>query len=115
MCLPSWKRLANKHPYRLKIMDSLEKFREDLDRVDKQLVELLVRRLDICSEVAKFKKAHGIPMMQPHRVEYVKHRCANLAVSHGLDSEFITRLYTLIINEACRLENEIIDSSEDVA
>ncbi|ARV58881.1 hypothetical protein BZZ01_09775 [Nostocales cyanobacterium HT-58-2] len=94
-------------------MNSLENFRKDLDEVDAQLINVLARRLNICDQVAQFKKIHHIPMMQPHRVEYVKQRCATLAASHGLDTDFIMRLYTLIIDEACRLEDKIINSSQE--
>lgn len=89
-------------------MNSLEEFRKRIDQVDAELISAIGRRLAICNEVAHFKRANGIPMMQPARVEAVKERAAAAAPAHGLRPEFLRELYGLIIAEACRLEDDII-------
>jgi chorismate mutase len=91
-------------------MNSLDDFRKEIDRIDAALLDALGRRLAICAEVAHFKRAQGIPMMQPSRVEAVKDRVAALAAAHGLRPEFVRELYGQIIAEACRLEDDIIDA-----
>ena len=93
-------------------MNALEQFREELDSIDAQIVESLGRRFDVCRRVAQLKKEHGIPMMQPDRVEQVKQRRAALGASHGVDADFIVALYTLIIQEACRLEDKVIENED---
>jgi chorismate mutase-like protein len=89
----------------------LNSYRKQLDQLDEQIVELIGRRFGICQEVARVKKAEGILMMQPDRVEAVKQKAVERARACGVDEEFITRLYRLIIDEACRLENDIIEMS----
>lgn len=96
------------------MLDTLESFRKDLDAIDATLVDALGRRLALCRRIAAYKREHGIPMMQPHRVELVKRRCAALGEQHGLDARFVVELYTLIIGEACRIEDDIIDARPDV-
>lgn len=91
------------------MLDTLENFRKELDAIDATLVDTLGRRLELCRRIAAYKREHGIPMMQPHRVELVKKRCAALGEQHGLDARFVIELYTLIIGEACRIEDDIID------
>lgn len=86
----------------------LDPFRERIDNIDRQITTLLADRLQVCAEVAAYKKQHAIPMMQPDRVEAVKDRCAALGASKGLRAEFVKELYGRIIDEACRLEDEII-------
>ena len=90
-------------------MKSLEDFRRQIDQVDAELLAALGKRLAICADVAHFKRAHGIAMMQPARVTAVKDRVAALASEHGLRSDFLRDLYGAIIAEACRLEDDIID------
>jgi prephenate dehydrogenase len=87
---------------------SLEDFRRELDELDTLLLQLLGNRLDICREVATFKRSNGIPMMQQARVESVKQRAAERGLAHGLDPAFTTRIYEAIIAEACRVEDAII-------
>jgi chorismate mutase len=90
-------------------MDKLAGFRGELNAVDAEIVRLLGRRYGICRAVAHYKREHGIPMMQPGRVAEVKERCAQMAREHGMDPDFARRLYGMIIDEACRMEDEIID------
>jgi chorismate mutase len=55
------------------------------------------------------KKAEGIPMMQPERVATVRSAYAERGRELGVSPDFMTRFAVLLIDEACRLENEIID------
>jgi chorismate mutase-like protein len=89
-------------------MTSLPDFRAHIDALDTQIIRALADRLSVCREVAVFKKAHGIPMMQPGRVEVVKERAAAAAVAAGLNRAFILQLYSLIIDEACRIEDDLM-------
>ena len=90
-------------------MEALSRFREELNGLDEQLVDLLGKRFKIIREVGHFKKANTIPMMQSKRVEKVKDRCAEMGKKVQLDPVFIRTLYTLIIDEACRVEDSIMD------
>lgn len=90
-------------------MDTLMALRQQLNSLDEQLVRLLGRRYEICRAAARHKREHGIPMMQPSRVAEVKERCARMAGEHDVDPDFVRRLYGMIIDEACRMESEIID------
>ena len=90
-------------------MDVLMAFRKELNSLDEQIIRLLGRRYEICRAVAQHKRENGIPMMQPGRVAEVKERCARMASEHDVDPDFARRLYGLIIDEACRMEDAIID------
>jgi len=89
-------------------MDPLHDLRIKLDDIDGDLVKKLVDRLKICDQIAEVKRDNRIPMMQPHRIDYVRKRCANLAGIHGVNQAFIEDIYALIIDEACRRQTEII-------
>lgn len=91
-------------------MYGLDEFRAQLNMLDEKLITILSERYEICRAVADFKKEHEIPMMQPDRVEEVKKRCAAMAENKNINPDFVRNLYTLIIEEACRLEDDIIDS-----
>lgn len=91
-------------------MSELDGFRDEIDDLDRRLVALIGRRYEICRQVAEHKRSNGIPMMQSGRVEQVKARVAELGVQHGVNPELLRQLYALIIGEAWRLEDEIIDA-----
>ena len=81
-----------------------------MNGIDESLIKLLGERVEICRQVAYYKRDAGVPMMQPKRVEQVKDRCATMGEAVGLDATFVRDLYTLIIKETCRVEDEIIDA-----
>ena len=82
--------------------------RDELDGLDRTLLETLRRRLDCCCRIGLHKRDHAIPMMQPHRIGVVQARAAAFAAEHGMNPDFLRSLYELIITETCRLEDEII-------
>jgi chorismate mutase len=93
-------------------VDKLTGFRKALNLLDEELIRVLGQRYEICREVARHKREHGIPMMQPGRVAEVKERCASLAAEHRVNPEFVRRLFAMIIDEACRMEDEIIGDDQ---
>jgi chorismate mutase-like protein len=90
-------------------VEALNQFRSELNALDERLLQLIGERFRICRAVAQFKRDNAIPMMQPARVAEVKERCAKLAASYDVDPDFARRLLGSIIDEACRLEDAIID------
>jgi 4-amino-4-deoxychorismate mutase len=93
---------------RVNVDDSLRPLRDDLDRIDERLLAALRERMTCCIHIAEVKRDNGIPMMQPHRVDAVHKRARSYAEAHGLDQEYLIRLYQLIIAETCRVEDEVI-------
>lgn len=87
----------------------MENYRVQLDELDNEIVALILKRMSVCEEIGHYKKAHNIPMMQPHRVQFVKKKAARLAEAAQLNPQFMEAIYTLIIQEACELQTKIIN------
>ena len=90
-------------------MSGLEPFRRRLDVIDDEIARLLGERFDICREVALYKSAHGIPMMQPDRVEEVRARYLARGAEANLPADFTGDLFDLLIAATCRAEDELMD------
>ena len=87
-------------------------FRERLDPIDEEIARLLGERFQICREVARYKSEHGIPMMQPARVEEVRSRYLARGAEENLPADFTGELFELLIGATCRLEDELMEGSE---
>ncbi len=87
-------------------MRTLEACREEIDRLDEQLLALLGRRFQVCREIGRHKRALGLATVQPTRAAEVRRRAVALGASAGLDARFVSALYDLIMAEACRLQDE---------
>ena len=96
-------------------MSGLEPFRRRLDGIDEEIARLLGERFDVCREVALYKSAHGIPMMQPGRVEEVRARYLSRGAQAGLPGEFSGDLFDLLIAATCKEEDELMAAREQGA
>lgn len=90
----------------------IAELRQAIDSIDARLVELLGARLRHCLEVGQLKRQFSMPVMQPGRVTQVIERAVVAGQSHGLHPQFARDTWTMIINEACRLEDEINEHAE---
>ncbi len=88
----------------------LDEHRRRIDQLDDQIVELLGTRFAVVREVAALKGREGIPARLPDRIEEVCARNAARGSRLGLDPEFVRGLYATIIDEACRLEDTMMES-----
>jgi chorismate mutase-like protein len=92
-------------------VSGLEPYRQRLDEIDDQIARLFGERFDVCREVAHHKREHGIPMMQPHRVGAVRARYLQRGAEAGLPADFCERLFEVLIDATCRLEDELIEAA----
>jgi len=94
-------------------IEALAPLRQRLDEVDGQILDLLVRRMEICMDVARTKAERNIPMMQTARVSHVVGRAREHATLHGLPAEYFGGLYERIVEETCAHENVLIAAMRD--
>ena len=90
-------------------MSGLEPFRRRLDAIDDEIARLLGERFEICREVALYKSAHEIPMMQPDRVAIVRRRYLDRGAQADLPEDFTADLFDLLIAATCREEDRLMD------
>lgn len=98
----------------ISVKEILSPYRKRIDELDKKLVDMLVDRFNIIREVAEIKCKYNIPSVLQDRVDEVRNNAANMAEEKGLNREFVYDLYTMMIDYACRLEDEVIGSKDKV-
>jgi chorismate mutase-like protein len=91
-------------------MSGLEPYRRRLDGLDDEIARLLGERFDVCREIARYKLAHEIPMMQPDRVAIVRDRYLGRGEEAGLPEEFSAGLFELLIAATCKAEDELMEA-----
>lgn len=88
-------------------MEIMKPFRQRIDALDDQIIDLLIARIGIIREVGQFKFENDIPAVLPDRVIEVRERAAARAAAKGLDADLVRALYTTIIGFSCDLEETI--------
>jgi chorismate mutase len=89
-------------------VSGLEPFRRQLDELDEGISRLLGERFEVCREIAHYKQAHDIPMMQPGRVAEVRARYLTRGAEVELPPDFTAALFELLIGATCKMEDELI-------
>jgi chorismate mutase-like protein len=89
-------------------MEILKPYRERIDQLDRQILDLLRARFDIIDEVAILKKREGIDAVLPDRVDAVRENAAHYAAELGLDVDFVRMFWTQLIDNSCQREDKFI-------
>ena len=79
-------------------MKSLEECRMEIDRLDSQIVDLLVRRIYVTNEVAERKKKQNLPIYDQMREELLMRRVRQLAGTEY--EEVVSAVYETFIQES---------------
>lgn len=77
-------------------MDELTQLRREIDKIDAQLVALFERRMAVTRAVGKYKRARGLPVLDPGRERAVLESKRALLRDKAL-SDDVTELFETIM------------------
>ena len=89
-------------------MKGLQAWREEIDRVDRELVALLNRRAETVLGLAPLKREKGMPVREPDREQFV---VANIVSSNRgpLSDSALERIYRAVIREMRAMQQDRVD------
>jgi chorismate mutase len=88
---------------------SLKGLRSQIDSLDLDLIEILIKRMNIAQKIGLKKKDNGITILQPERWEYIlKDRVLN-GKKGGLSNEFLILLLRAIHQESINIQTDIMN------
>jgi chorismate mutase len=79
-------------------LDDLKQLRMKIDDVDEQILQFLVRRVEICQAVGVAKKAKRLPIRDAEREAEIFKRVRERAVKLALDPVQVEAVYREIVN-----------------
>lgn len=87
---------------------SIERWRNEIDSIDEQLIRLLNERSRCAIELGRIKRELGLPIYSPDREsEVISHV---RSINPGpLDSDAVRRLFERIIDESRRIERITVE------
>ena len=83
-------------------LESLENYRDSIDRLDAILVFTLAERFKITEKVGKLKATVNLPASDPKRENRQLERLEKLSLEAGLDPIFAAEFLKFIISEVIR-------------
>ncbi|MCH5324860.1 MAG: chorismate mutase [Eubacterium sp.] len=90
----------------------LSKIRQEIDSIDDEMLRLFLRRMELCVDVARYKKEKGLPVFQEKREEAILQRISDNS-PEGL-AEGSRLLYTNIMEISKCLQRRMLSQPQDI-
>jgi chorismate mutase len=90
--------------------ESLDELRKEIDKLDNRLLETLAARKEISELIGKYKAEHGITILQTRRYDELLKTRQEQAEKHGLNTEFVVKVFEDIHEESVAIQNEIMNN-----
>ena len=91
-------------------MYALEKFREQINQIDDELLLLIGQRMKIADMIGEFKKNNSITILQTNRWNEILERAFKKGEGLGLSKDFITKYFDAVHMESINHQNKIMNS-----
>ncbi len=85
-------------------MSDLDSYRQEINKIDEQIIQLLGQRQQQVEGIIQIKTALNLPAHQPARFNEVVERCRQLAVENKLDPDVVEAIWNLLHEYFLKLE-----------
>lgn len=85
----------------------LAELRKNIDRVDNQILSLFLERMELCEQVAEYKREHALPIFNREREEEILSRVEAKAENRQCD---VRRLFSLMMELSRSAQREWLSS-----
>lgn len=96
----SLKNALDKLVVRKKMVDKdeviLKNFRNEIDVIDDEILNLVAKRMNVSEQIGKFKKEHKVTVLQMDRWTKVLAKNINKGLNLGLDEETVKQIFEII-------------------
>ncbi len=90
----------------------LEELRAVIDGIDDELVRILKKRMQVVSEIGKYKKANNVTILQLRRWNDIINDRMKKADKMGLNKDFLESILMLIHDESIQIQTDIFNKEE---
>lgn len=95
-------------PEETKTTESLGLLRQQIDRLDDELLELLAKRMRVSRDIGRYKKENNMSVVQAGRYNDLMQRRVEIGESLDMSAEFIRNVLAAIHEESVRQQLEIV-------
>lgn len=85
-------------------MDDLNKLREEINKIDEQLLDLIAQRIGVVKAVGEYKKEKGLPVVDKKREEELLQKLILRGEKYSLDESIIRKVWKNFFEIAYELE-----------
>lgn len=91
----------------IEFINKLDQYRDQIDSIDYQMLELLSKRMDIVKEIGNYKINNNVTIFQLKRWLNITKTRMEFGQTIGLDEQFIKKMLQLVHRESIRQQTDI--------
>ena len=91
---------------------SLEALREEINRIDEDIIGLLSRRVEVVKKIAALKKAKGISVEDREREKTLFLKLEKEARRNNIDEKFVSEVFGVIVSQSKLIQNKILEEQK---
>jgi chorismate mutase len=95
------------------LQNELHAMRARVDKVDEDIIQLLIQRMHIAREMGEYKRAHNITILQLERWKEIMHTRASWAKEGGLTDDFTERFLEQLHKESIRQQTQVMNPPDN--
>ena len=91
----------------------LEGLREQIDQVDRIILENLKSRMEIVEKIGKAKSENNVTPLQLHRMDAMMKNRLEMANAIGLPNKYVKEIYEIVHSESVKRQTEIMNTFQN--
>ena len=80
--------------------NDLKKFREEINKIDKKIINLLCQRLKVVKKIGGYKRKNGLRIYDKQREKEMLDNLKKKAEKNCLDKNYLMKLFKIIIKNS---------------
>jgi isochorismate pyruvate lyase len=92
----------------MKKYNSIQDIRDEIDKIDLKIIDLISERKDLVDEVVKLKKKDQI--VDQERINFILNKLNNEAKKRGIPEHLIEKIWSIMIKTFIEYETKVYDS-----
>ena len=88
-------------------MSELEAVRKEIEEIDREVLALISRRVNLAEKVLESKRINGISINDPAQNEVVINRAVNAATELNLDVGSVKEIFKILIRMSIERQEEL--------
>lgn len=103
--------VVRSHSAPVEVTNALEQLRQNIDRIDNYLMELLSERMDIAERIGEYKRDNGVTVLQTSRWDEIVKDRVKTGMSKELSETFIKELFEAVHQESIRKQMVVLNEA----
>ena len=87
-------------------------YRKQIDEIDRELMKLLSKRMEIAREIGELKKEKGMVAFQPYRYNEIMERYMKFCADGRIEADAVREIFELIHSESIRQQLSVMNNND---